>query len=132
MKPKERVQTTKYVTKTIDSFLERGDYNVALLLASIYAAIRLTTIITERILTDKRKWKETHKKLGRLSLKGLLKKCDELEILTKIDLKKLDKIRIQRNSIAHESKLWRSPKSKDIDDIKKNCEFLKDFFQRTT
>lgn len=128
----ERDETTRYVIRTIDSCLQRGDHNIALLLASIYAGIRLRTLIVENKSPDKGKWKQTHEKLGRKSFQKLLEKCESDKILKKNDVKKLDKIRLQRNSIVHESKLWREPTSKDIDDIKRNCEFLKDFFQRTT
>jgi len=127
----EREETTKYVVTTIDTFLKREEYTPAILLASIYVSIRLRSKLIDYSSPSKDKWKENHAKLDRLTFNGLLTRCKKVRIITKEDYDKLNDLREQRNNVAHESKLWREPSSNDIEDIKQNCEFVKNFLQRT-
>lgn len=127
--PTERQETTDYAVKRIDENLTPERYNVALLLAFIYVSIRLRSLLTDHITPSKPMWKETHRVLGSLGFRSLLKHCKEFRLITKEEGDKLSKLADKRNYIAHESVLWRSLTDADIANIKEHCEFAKTFLR---
>jgi hypothetical protein len=131
MKLTEREETTQYAIKIIDSCFKRNEYTSALLLSFIYASIRLSTILTNYLSPNDDKWKETHKILNKINFSVLIKQCKDKNILSKDDYNKLDKLRILRNNIAHESILWKELSEDEIKNIKEKCESVKNFLQIT-
>jgi hypothetical protein len=127
--PTEKQETTEYAIKKIDENLAPERYNVAILLAFIYLGIRLRSLLTDQISPDKPKWKETHRVLGSLGFRSLLKHCKEFDLITEDERDKLSKLADKRHYIAHESVLWRSLTDADVTNIKGHCEFAKKFLR---
>jgi len=127
----EREETTEYASKKINSYLENDDYTSALLLASIYASIRLRTLLTNWISPPKDKWKQTSEIL-KLNFSRLITLCTQHKLLHDNENKKLDALRKKRNEIAHESALWKELSDKEEKKkIKQLCMFTKNFLERT-
>lgn len=125
--PTERRETTDYAVKRIDENLVPERYNVALLLAFIYLGIRLRSLLADYITPSKPKWKETHRVLGSLGFRSLLKHCKEFHLITEEERDMLSRFADKRNYIAHELVLWRSLTDADVANIREHCEFAKTF-----
>lgn len=125
--PTERRETTDYAVKRINENLAPERYNVAILLSFIYLGIRLRSLLTDHIAPSKSKWKETHRVLGSLGFRALLKHCNEFRLITDDERDQLSKLADKRHYVAHESVLWRSLTSTDVANITKHCEFAKEF-----
>lgn len=82
MDKSEREETTEYASKTIRFCLKDNKHTVALLLASIYAGIRLRTLLTNLVSPPtKEKWKQTSENLDKFNLHNLTNFCKENELL---------------------------------------------------
>ena len=130
MKKTERQETTEYASKTINSYL-KDKHTVALLLASIYADIRLRTLLTD-LVSPKKKWKQTSEILDELDLFKLIKLCSKYKLLRDNEEKKLHRLREKRNKVAHESKMWKKLSDKEKREITELCRFAIGFLERTT
>ncbi len=133
----EREETTTYARDKINSFLRNKEYHLALLIAYIYAGIRLRSLLTDWIKPQinepkDKKWKKTAEIFKSLTFSGLLKNCKKMGLLKNDEFKTLDDLREKRNDVAHESRTWRN----DLDlaeenKIKKICESVIVFLERT-
>jgi hypothetical protein len=131
----ERKKTTKYACERIKTYLEgkEPDYTSALLLSSIYADMRLRTLLTDWMSPTPDKWEKTSSLvLNKISFWGLIVLCDKLGLLQdKKERKNLDELREERNNVAHDSTLWKKleePKKKKIERL---CNFTMKFLKRT-
>jgi hypothetical protein len=133
----ERVETTRYATEKINSFLGKKEHHLALLIAYIYANIRLRSLLTDWIKPEinepkANKWKKTSEIFKSLTFSGLLKNCKKLGLLDKDIFKTLNKLREKRNDVAHESRTWKNgvdiAEEKNIRSI---CESIIAFLERT-
>ena len=125
----EREATTRYAVNMIDSYLGRKEYASALLLSSIYAYIRLKSLLTDRLNPSKERWKKISK--TPLSFNIAVNLCEDLEILSAPVSRDLRNLWEKRCSIAHESKLWKELSEEDIKKIRHLCEFAKSFLEET-
>jgi hypothetical protein len=135
----EREETTIYAKDKINSFIDNGEFHLALLIAHIYASIRLSSLLTDykirpkkRSLKDKR-WKKVAKKLKRnLTFSTLLKRCKNNGLLNNEEITALDDLRKRRNNVAHESRMWkRKLESTEETAIKNTCNSVVEFLERT-
>ena len=127
----QREETTKYASKTINSYLKNDKHTVALPLSSIYADIRLRTLLTDWISPPKRKWKKTSKILDRFDLWKLIGLCNEHKLLRDNEKKNLHALREKRNKVAHESDLWKKLSDDEKKEIENLCRFTIQFLERT-
>jgi len=131
--PSERKETTEYARETINYFLEKKEYPSALLLSHIYADIRLRSLLTDWINPAKKKWKRTSEILGRIDFRGLIIKCNDLELLDGNERKDLDDLNDKRNKVAHESRLWKGElQPAEKKKIERLCKSARKFLERTT
>ena len=130
-----RKKTTEYASKIIDSYLHKSkpEYTVALLLSSIYADIRLRTLLTDLISpTTKNKWEITSSEiLGKLNLMNLINLCYDHKLINKNQKKNLHALRVKRNKVAHESELWKRLSEDDQKEIENLCKFTIQFLEKT-
>ena len=132
MKITEREETTIYTREKIKKYLGDRDYTSALLLSSIYVEIRLRTLLTDWLSPPKEKWEKVSKDiLTKLRFWQLANLCADLGLLSGDEKRKLDKLRKKRNSIAHESKLWKQISNEEKRQIEQLCEFAIQFLERT-
>ena len=130
--PSEREATTNYAKEKINSFIENNEYHLALLIAYIYANMRLKSLITDWINPQKDKWKKTSEIFGGFNFFRLLNKCKELELLVNNEYKTLDDLRKKRNNVAHESRIWKGKLPlREENKIKSICESVINFLERT-
>ncbi len=111
--PTEREETTDYAKEKINSFLRNKEYHLALLIAYIYAGIRLRSLLTDWIKPQinkpkDNKWKKTAEIFKSLTFSGLLKNCKRLGSLVNDEFKTLDDLREKRNNVARESRTWKN------------------------
>lgn len=127
----EREKTTEYASKTIDFYLKEDKHTIALLLSSIYADIRLRTLLTDWISPPQSKWKKTSEILDRFNLWKLIDLCNKHKLLRGNEKKNLDALREKRNKVAHESKLWKKLSKDEKKRIEELCRFTIKFLERT-
>jgi hypothetical protein len=128
----ERQRTTEFAAKKIKRFLDTEEYISALLLASIYANIRLRTLLTSRLDPPKEKWEYASNAFDSLlGFNKLLNLCDELGLLHGQSPKKLKDLWEKRCKIAHESELWKELSDKDKKEITQLCECTIKFLNET-
>ena len=126
----EREKTTEYATTAIYSLLENKDYISALLLSSIYAQIRLRSIVTDRLFPAQDKWKRTSKNIG-ISFRKLVNLCYDLELLDIQEKTDLKHLWTKRCNVAHESTLWKKLLNKEEKEIDQVCNTTIQFLKRT-
>ncbi len=130
----ERVETTDYATKKINSFLENHEYLSALLLASIYVNIRLRSLLTNRLSPPKNEWKKISQALDSVyGFKKMVSLCDKLELIPTGKPRILKSLWDKRSKVAHESTLWKEEELSD-DEKKKItnlCKCAITFLQQT-
>jgi hypothetical protein len=128
----ERQKTTEYAAKRIKCFLDDGEHISALLLASIYANIRLRTLLTSRLNPPKEKWEYTSNAFDSLlGFNKLLNLCDKLGLLHGQNPKKLRDLWEKRCNVAHESELWKELSDEDKKEITQLCECTIKFLNET-
>ena len=133
----KRRKTAKYACKKIRDYLEseEPDYTSALLLSSIYADMRLRSLLADWVSPSTQdKWEKTSSEiLNKISFRGLIILCKKFNLLTdKKDAKNLDDLREKRNKIAHESRLWKKLKGPEKKKIEWLCNFTIEFLERTS
>ena len=127
----EREKTTEYASKTINSYLKKDKHAVALLLSSIYADIRLRTLLADWISPPPSKWKKTSEILDKFDLWKLVDLCNKHKLLFGNEKKNLHALRKKRNQIAHESKLCKKLPGNEKRKIEELCKFTIEFLERT-
>lgn len=133
----EKEGTTRYAKQKINLFLGSHEYHLALLIAYIYADIRLRTLITDWIKPqpnekDSDKWKKTAEIFKGLSFMGLQKTTKKLGLISKVDYKMMDKLREMRNNAAHDSTMWRNGATPEQEEeIKNLCSGVIKFLEKT-
>lgn len=133
----EKEETTAYATEKINSLVDQGEYHLAVLVAYIYAGIRLRTLLTDWIQPDKaqscdNKWKQVSEIFKDMNFHGLMVNCNRLGLLKAGEYEALDELRKKRNDIAHESRAWRLGTQKDENDkIRRIRDSLLKFLERT-
>lgn len=130
-KPSEREKTTDYASKTINSYLNEKDYTSALLLSTIYAGIRLRSLITDWVSPPNTKWKKTSEILDRTPFWRLVNLCDQLKLLEDHEKKSLDELWKKRCKVAHESKLWKKLSPQEAAKVDQLCKSAIQFLERT-
>jgi len=133
----KRRKTTKYACRKIKGHLEseEPDYTSALLLSSIYADMRLRSLLTDWVSPSTQdKWEKTSSEiLNKISFRGLIILCKKFNLLPdKKDDKNLDDLREKRNKVAHESRLWKKLKGPEKKEIERLCNFTIEFLERTS
>jgi hypothetical protein len=131
----DRKRTTKVATEKISELLERNDYTSALLLASIYVHMRLRTLITLRLNPPQENWRDIsnsfNSSLSPLGYNSLLNVCGKLHLVTVEDKNNLKRIWALRNSIAHETGLWKALSKKKKTEINRLCKHAAEFLRST-
>jgi hypothetical protein len=134
----EREETTKYAKKTIRSFIKKNEHHLALLIAHIYAGIRLRSLLTDSINPRENKKKEGWKNIAeifhslRIPFLARLKACRKLNKVTKDQFNSLGKLNTERNKVAHESEMWKGGLSEDRKkEITNICESVIEFLEQT-
>jgi len=110
MRSEERSKTTEKAVAKINEFLNNRDYPSALLLSAIYAHIRLKALLADKLAHhDKEKWQVAFKDLKdmRLEFYAALRLCKASGVISVQQYGGLRSLNTKRNSMAHESKLWR-------------------------
>lgn len=130
-----REKTTEYASKVINSYLHKSkpEYTVALLLSSIYADIRLRTLLTDLISpTTKNRWEITSSEvLGKPNLMNLINSCYKHQLIDRNQKKNLHALRGKRNKVAHESELWKRLSEDDKRETENLCKFTIQFLEKT-
>lgn len=130
-----REKTTEYASKIINSYLHKPkpEYTIALLLSSIYADIRLRTLLTNWISpTTKNKWEITSSEiLSKLNLVNLINLCYGHKLIDRNQKKNFHALRKKRNEVAHESELWKRLSEDDKKEIENLCKFAIQFLEKT-
>ena len=130
----ERIKTTEYARKKIKNFLKSGedDYTSALLLSSIYAELRLRTLLTAWMSPPQQKREKTSSMiLNKLSFNQLIVLCNKLGLLQSEERKNLDALREKRNKVAHETRLWKKIPESEKNKIEHLSNFTIQFLERT-
>ena len=131
-KPSERKKTTEYASKKIKAYLNDDDYMSALLLSSIYANMRLRSLLTDWVSPPKNKWKRTSSEVLNLNFKRLIDLCNRLKLLHDKEEKNLHALREKRNEVAHESRLWKPLSEPEKKKIERLSDFTIQFLERTS
>lgn len=101
MQQSDREEATDYAKRQIDDFLLRRYYTSAILLASIYVDIRLTSLLTDRLSPSKAKWEEIASVVRNLNLSQKIRLCKSKGILeNRTFARELHKLREKRNKLA--------------------------------
>jgi len=129
----EREETTIRAKGLITTFLGEKQYTSALLLSTIYADMRLRSLIADRFSPPKDKWQEVSDILSSLSFNSLLTLCKKLGLSEQynFEIKPLKELWKERCKIAHESTLWRKLSEKDIGIITGCCNSTTDLLEKT-
>jgi hypothetical protein len=133
----EREETTEYARKKINSVLKNNEYPLALLIAYIYASIRLRSLITDWIKPQASepsdsKWKRTAEIFKSLAFHGLLNNCKKLGLLLNDEYDTLNDLREKRNDVAHESRTWKNGvDAAEEKKIRNICKSVIAFLERT-
>lgn len=131
----DRENTTKLATKRINELIERDDVISALLLASIYAHMRLRTLITLQLRPSKKHWREIANSFNSggsiLGYGALVSVCNKLELVQNEDKEQLKDLWRLRNSIAHETDIWKGITKDDEKEMKALCNFTIEFLKKT-
>jgi hypothetical protein len=133
----EKEETTAYAKEKINSLINNGEYHLAILVAYMYASIRLRTLLTDWIQPEKAqscddKWKQVSGIFKNLSFSGLVATCDKLGLLKEAEYETLEELRKKRNNIAHESRTWRhGTQPAENEKIKRIRDSLFKFLERT-
>lgn len=130
----ERKKTTQYASERIANFLKKGeeDYTSALLLSSVYAELRLRTLLTSWISPPQHKREQTSSLiLNKLSFNQLIILCNKLGLLQNEERKNLDALREKRNKVAHETRLWKKIPKLEANKIDRLCHLTVEFLKRT-
>jgi hypothetical protein len=134
----ERVETTEYAKEKINSFIDNGEFHLALLIAHIYASIRLSSLLTDYKIKPKKgslkdsEWKKEAKKLKKnLHFSTLLKNCKN-GLIRNNEFTALTDLNKRRNEVAHESRLWKDNiQESEKNDIKALCKSVMKFLEDT-
>ncbi len=132
-----REETTQYARKRIRSFIKNKEYHLALLIAHIYAGIRLKTLLINWVTENRNQqteenWKKIALVFKDLSFDASLRNCRNFKLLNDGEFEKLRELQGKRNDVAHESRLWRiEPPLEEANDIKTVCESAIKFLERT-
>lgn len=119
----------------IDSFQNSRDYASALLLSAIYVHMRLKSLLTDKLSRhDKEKWQVTVRELNdlRLSFYAALRMCRGAGIISHQECGDLDALKKKRDSLVHETVMWRTMSRKDANEIIGFCNSAKRFLRRTS
>lgn len=131
----KRESTTKLATKKINNLIKEEDFTSALLLASIYAHMRLKTLITMRLKPPKEHWRAISNSFNSgnapLGYNTLLNVCNKLGLVQNQDKNQLTKLWAYRNRIAHETDLWKKLSDKQQREIIKLCKYATEFLKNT-
>ena len=132
-KKTEREETTIRANGLITTFLGEKQYTSALLLSTIYADMRLRSLIADTLSPPKDKWQEVSDTLSNLSFNSLLTLCKRLGLSERynFEIKPLKKLWKERCKIVHESMLWRELSEKDIEIITSLCNSAMDLLEKT-
>jgi len=128
-RPSEREKTTEYASRIINSYLKNKEYTSALLLSSIYANIRLRSLITDWLSPPRNKWKKASEILT-LGFRRLVDLCDKLKLLHDNEKKTLYELWDKRCNVAHESKLWKKLSEKEKKKIDHLCKSTIQFLEK--
>lgn len=131
----DRENTTKLATKRINELVD-DDVISALLLASIYAHMRLRTLITLQLKPPKKHWREIADSFDSggsiLGYGALVSVCNKIGLIDNNDKAQLKKVWKFRNSIAHETTIWKDVTKENKKAMIALCDFVKDFLNRTS
>lgn len=129
----ERQQTTDSAVRIIQKNLGEEDFTSAVLLAFIYASIRLRTLVADNLSqkTSGEVWRTIHGFLSVPSFLPLLRYAKKHNIVTKDQFMMLDWIREERNGVAHESTVWKTPTPEIKESIEIACHFAMQFLLET-
>jgi len=128
----ERLETTSLAKKEINSFLGKEEYHIAVLFASIYANIRLRSLVTDWKNPQKDDWKKTSQRIDPFNFGRLLGTCNKLKLLANEEYVTLDRLRVKRNEVAHESRLWKANiQETEKNEMKTLCESAIRFLEAT-
>jgi hypothetical protein len=130
-----RKKTTKLATAKINDFLDREDFTSALLLASIYVHMRLKTLITLRLNPPQKHWRDISNSFNSanspLGYNSLLNVCNKLDLVENEDKNRLKQLWNMRNSIAHETELWKTITERKQQEIIELCHYATEFLKNT-
>ena len=100
--PTEREETTNYAREKIVSFINGKEYRLAILIAFIYASIRLNSLIADFAVPQKEKiknaqWKLKAESVKRQTFSARLNDCKKYGLLHCTEYHELDRLRLKRN-----------------------------------
>jgi hypothetical protein len=100
MRLTDREATTDYAIQRIDLCLGQDEFATALLLSSIYADIRLTSILASYFSPTEGRWKDLSRSISRVPFRAKLKLCKEFGLVRKETRRKLSDLYDMRNDVG--------------------------------
>jgi len=135
MKTTERKDTTAKAVGKINEYLHRRDYASALFLSSIYVHIRLKSLLSDKLAhRQKEKWRVVFAELNKLRLgfSPALRMCRAAGMISSERFGEMKQLWQKRNSLAHESALWRDMGTDDVSEIVRLCKCAEGFLEETS
>ena len=134
MDPNDVKQTTMKAVARIKRYLERKDHASALFLCYVYVHIRLKSILARNLASHQSgaspatlsEWNKV-----RLSFPPALRMCKAARLISPAQYNDLHELQKKRNSLAHESILWRDIEKTETPDIERVCRKALRFLQDT-
>jgi hypothetical protein len=119
----------------INKYLERNDHASALFLCYIYAHIRLKSLLAGKLSPPQSEAKSAalHELNDvRLSFAPTLRMCKVAGLINSTQFTDLRELKKKRDSLAHESILWREIEKTETPDIERVCKNALRFLEDTT
>jgi len=135
MKPIERRRTSAKAVDKINEYLHRRDYASAVFLSSIYVHIRLKSLLSDKLARrHKEKWEAVFTELNELKLgfSLALRMCKAAGMISSERFREMKQLWKKRNSLAHESTLWRDMGTEDVSEIDRLCKCAEGFLEETS
>lgn len=134
MKARGRKYTTVKAIDNINAYLQRQDYASALFLSSIYVHIRLKSLLSDKLARrHEEKWGIVFAELNELKLgfSLALRMCRAAGLISPRQFGEMKRLWRKRNSLAHESTLWRDMAADDVTEIIRLCDCVEGFLEKT-
>jgi hypothetical protein len=135
MKARGRKYTTVKAIDNINAYLQRQDYASALFLSSIYVHIRLKSLLSDKLAhRQKEKWRVVFAELNelRLGFSPALRMCRAAGMISSDRFGEMKQLWKKRNSLAHESALWRDMGTDDVSEIVRLCKCAEGLLEDTS
>ena len=147
-KPTERESASGYAVEMIDKNLEQDFLGAAIMVARNYVKLRLGSLITDYYACGSKKtpkkrgasrnWTEIAALFRDAQVHTLVKRSEDLGIISKQEAGKIGNLFDIRNTAAHKIDLWKRPKkgNKKYEDLRRRvdsaCDAAKAFLNRTS